>query len=206
MNELNFISILKTIQAVINSEPGLNEDDSIVDNRLSIIKRKVDETEDKNDFFYYLLIKVIGMNLWKIYNRDFRKYIGLVLDENCKLIPQKYGKIFTKNDTTNLREAELDFLKSLFEYVCDILENNKDIMLDVTTLINLLDRDPGAIEEYYYRPFNFSRIAKIIKENQTLEKSNVSLEDTYQIMYQTYQYDNEDVFGNLIPPEQLKKS
>lgn len=206
MNELNFISILKTIQAVINSEPGLNEDDSIVDNRLSIIKHIVDETEDKNDFFYYLLIKVIGMNLRKIYNRDFRKYIGLVLDENCKLIPQKYGKIFTKNDTTNLREAELDFLKSLFEYICDILENNKDIMLDVTTLINLLDRDPGAIEEYYYRPFNFSRIAKIIKENQTLEKSNVSLEDTYQIMYQTYQYDNEDVFGNLIPPEQLKKS
>lgn len=71
MNELSIMDTLKIIQSAINSDPGLN-DDSIVDNRLNIIKRKVDEIANKNDFFYFLIIKSIGMNLGEIYNREHR--------------------------------------------------------------------------------------------------------------------------------------
>lgn len=58
MDALDIMDILNSIQAIINSQPGVNSDNSIVDNRLSIIKRKVDEFENKNDFFYSLLIKL----------------------------------------------------------------------------------------------------------------------------------------------------
>lgn len=51
MDALNIMDTLKSINIVISSHPGLNFDGSIVDNRLSIIKRKVDEFKDKNDFF-----------------------------------------------------------------------------------------------------------------------------------------------------------
>lgn len=137
--------------------------------------------------------------------------MGIVLDENCQLIPQEYGRIHNDNDIANLHQADIDLSKSLFEYVCDILENNKDIMLDVETLKYLLDRDSKlsdlAIEGHYeYRTFNYSRLAKIIKENQTLEKSNICIEDIYQVLIQTFQLNNEDVFGNLVTPLEFKRN
>lgn len=216
MDALSIMDILKSIQVIINSQPGLNADGSIVDNRLSIIKRKVDEFEDKNNFFYYLLIKLISMKLSEIYNREFRNWIGLVLSENEELIPQPLSNInnFISSHLDYIdaiQQADRDFSINLFEYVCDILENNKGIVLDVETLIRLLDRDPKLLSStlegaYCYRPYNFSRIAKIMKENQTLEKSNISLDDIYQILIQTFQLNNEDVFGNLVKPEEFKKN
>lgn len=135
----------------------------------------------------------------------------MVLDENGKLIPQEYGRHLTDNDIDNLHQADLYFSKSLFEYVCDILENNKEIILDSETLKYLLDRDPkptsSAIEGHYdYRTFNYNRLTKIIKENQTLKKSNISLDNIYQILIQTFQLNNEDVFRTLVTPEEFNKN
>lgn len=215
MDTSNIMDILKNIQAIIKSQPGLNVDCSIIDNRLNIIKQKVYEFENKNDFFYSMLIKLIGISLGEIYNRKFRNWIGLVLDKNEERIPQRTDIIFSRyniSDTIDkIEQADRDFSVKLFEYVCDILENNKDIMLDVETLTSLLDRDPNLYSStleghYYYRLYNFSKLAKIIKANKTLEKSNISLDDVYQILIQTFQLNNEDVFVNLVKPEEFKKN
>ncbi len=211
---LKITSILKSIQAVISSQPGLTADGYKVDNRLSIIKRKVNEYGCKDDFFYYLLIKLISMNLSKIYNRKFSDWIGLVLSENEELIPQPLSNInnfisSNFNYIDAIQQADCEFSINLFEYVCDILESNRDIMLDAETLIRLLDRrfelSSSNLEGQHYQTYNFSRLAKIMKENHTLEKSNISLDDTYQILMQTNQFNNEDVFGFLVNSEEFKK-
>lgn len=83
-------------------------------------------------------------------------------------------------------------------------------MLDAEKLISLLDRDPklssSTLDGHYYRSYNFNRLAKIMKENKTLEKSNISLDDVYQILIQTFQLNNEEVFGVLVKPEEFKQS
>lgn len=215
MDSLNLMDKVKKIQSVLNSQPGLSVDGTVVDNRLNIIKRIVNEYEDKNDFFYSLLIQIIGINLGEIYNREFRKWVGFVLDENSELIPQRTDIIFSHSNLSHtidkIEQADRDFSVKLFEYVCDILENNKDIMLDVETLINLLDRDPQPSSstskgDYYYRSYNFRRLAKILKDNKTLEKSNISLDVLYQILIQTFQLNNEYVFGYLVKSEEFKQN
>ncbi len=214
MNAIKISSTLKSIQGVIYSQPGLTEDGYKIDNRLKIIKRKVNEFEYKGDFFYYLLIKLISLSLSEIYNRKFRSWMGLALSENEELIPQpliNLNNFISKhfNYIDAIEQADRDFAINLFEYVCDILENNSGIMLDVETLIKLLDRStelPSSnLEGQYYQTYNFSRLAKILKDNQTLEKSNISLDDTYLILMQTCQFNNEDVFGVLVNSEEFKK-
>lgn len=82
-------------------------------------------------------------------------------------------------------------------------------MLDAETLIRLLDcrseLSSSTLEGQYHQTFNFSRLARIMKDNRTLEKSNIDLDSVYQILMQTYQFDNEEVFGVLVNSEEFKK-
>lgn len=109
-----------------------------------------------------------------------------------------------KNSNTTLSEE-------LFNYICKILEKNKNIELDIETLKILLNRNPKlfeliAEEDYLFRTFNFEWLANILKCNDTLKKSGIKTENTYQLLIDTYQINNSDVFSKLITTEQFKES
>ncbi len=61
-------------------------------------------------------------------------------------------------------------------------------------------------KSYLYRRFDYKRLIKIINKNQTIEKSKISLEEIYQLLLDTYQIDNEDVFCELVKPEQFNQN
>ena len=111
----------------------------------------------------------------------------------------------------NLKKANEKLSKNLFEYVCSILEANKDIKVDIKTLKRLLNRNPKLFslfieKTYLYRDFNYKKLVKIMNENGTLEKSNINIDDIYQILFDTCQLNNQDVFCGLVSPEQFSQN
>ena len=74
---------------------------------------------------------------------------------------------FTSWDTINFAHKNRELAEQLFNYVCNLLENNENIKLDIETLKRLLNRNPKPLyfsieEDYVYRPFDFKRLAIIL--------------------------------------------
>lgn len=220
--------ILESIKEILESEANLlvnNPDDikklvkrdnnvvkKVVDNRFELVKQLIDSMDDKNDTFYAVLIQIVSTYINQLYDRniDFCN-----VEINSSSFSEELDSLdtihFNSNDSYILSKANRELSEQLFDYVCSILESNKNITLDVETLKRLLNRNPKLFslsveEDYLYRPFDFNRLTKIINENQMLEKSNISIEEVYQLLLDTCQLNNDDVFSSLVKPEQFNQN
>ena len=164
--------------------------------------------ENKDDAFYSGLIKLISIYVDKLYDSKVDNPPVLVFNIDGELIPQNQERL-SHWDKYYLSGANCDFSKNLFLYVCDILKANPNIKLDLDTLRKLLNRSPKlftlSIEtDFISRSLDFKNLSKIMHENQTLKKSGLSIDDIYQLLIDTYQLDNEDVFGTLVERDDFK--
>lgn len=203
---------LEMIKKYLDSEAGIAQDfkgkERIIDNRFELIKNQVCSIENKDDAFYSGLIKLISIYVDKLYDSKVDNPPVLVFNIDGELIPQNQERL-SHWDKYYLSDANHDFSKNLFLYVCDILKANPNIKLDLDTLRRLLNRSPKlftlSIEtDFISRSLNFKNLAKIMHENQTLKKSGLSIDDIYQLLIDTYQLDNEDVFGTLVERDDFK--
>lgn len=205
---------MENIKKILDSDAGLLVDNTdggkkVVDNRFELLKQNVDLVEDKDDNFYSELIGLISSYLSKFYDSEIDDFPMTVLDEKGELVSQDYDEL-TRGDIFLLRRVNRELSQNLFKYVCEMLEK-KDIKLDIETLKRLLNRNPKLFsltvdKSYLYRLFDFHKLAKIMKENQTLKKSNININDFYQLLIDTCQIDNDEVFGCLIEPEEFKEN
>lgn len=207
---------LEKIKIYLDSQAGLivsqtdETEKNVVDNRIKLIEKEISLIENKDDEFYSELIKLISVYIDKLYETEINDFPNIVFDINGKLIPQNYN-ILNANDKYHLKRANRDFSVILFNYVCNILENNKDIKLDIETIKRILNRNPKpfgfSVEEIYLcRNFNFEKLVKIMSDNQTLKKSNINIDTIYQILIDAYQIDNGEIFRNLVNPDEFKEN
>lgn len=211
------MSSLESIKKVLDSDAGLivedmsqPDDKKVVDNRFSLIKQNVELVENKDDNYYAELIKLIGNYIDQLYDKNVEDFPGIVLDENGEIATQDYDEL-NSIDMFNLTKANKELSEKLFEYVCSILESNKDVKLDIETLKRLLNRNPKLFtlsvdKSYLYRTFDYKKLVKLINKNQILEKSNISIDNVYQLLLDTCQINNNDVFGGLVKPEQFSQN
>ena len=211
------MNYLETIKRILDSDAGLIIEDmsqstnkKVIDNRLGLIKQIVNQADNKDDKFYTRLIKLISYYINKLYNEKVEDFPSIVYDGKFKKVEQKYDEL-NLNDMFNLKKANEELSEKLFEYVCSILEANKDIKVDIKTLKRLLNRNPklfslSAERTYIYRDSNYKKLVKIMNENGTLEKSNINIDDIYQILFDTCQLNNQDVFCGLVSPEQFSQN
>lgn len=218
--------ILNKVKEILESEASLlveNADDvvnlskkdntsekKIVDNRFELITKLLDSVESKDETFYGKLIETIAIYIDQLYDRNVNHCnIAIVSsDEGLDFVDTIH---FNSWDTVNFTLKNRELAVQLFNYVCNLLENNENIKLDIETLKRLLNRNPKPLsfsieEDYVNRPFDFKRLAIILKKNQTLEKSNIGIEDTYQLLLDTCELNNEEVFISLVKPEQYTQN
>ena len=125
---------LEKIKIYLDSQAGLivsqtdETEKNVVDNRIKLIEKEISLIENKDDEFYSELIKLISVYIDKLYETEINDFPNVVFATNGKLIPQNYD-ILKRSDIFNLRRANRDFCESLFNFVCNILENNKDVKL-----------------------------------------------------------------------------
>ena len=218
---------LTSIKEILESEANLlvNLDDvkklskrdnniikKVVDNRFELVKKSIDSIDDKSDMFYAKLIQIISTYINQLYDRkiDFCN-VKINSSSFSKELDSLDTKYFNSKDSVILAKANRELSKQLFDYICYILENNKDIKLDIETLKCLLNRNSKLFtlsveKSYLYRPFDYKKFAKIINKNETIEKSKISLDEIYQLLLDTYQIDNDSVFSELVKPEQFNQN
>ena len=207
---------MENIKNILNSAPELlvkgNKADikvELVDDRFEHLKQEINSLENKDDVFYAELVKLISSSFDELYNGEIKVLI-IIDKDNILTTPNDYNNICSRYDI-KISRANKDFATNMFDYICDILEKNKNIKLDKETLTKLLNRNPELFtlttepDDYLYRLFDFKRISKILNKNQTLKKSNISTDEVYQLLIDTCQIDNQGVFGNLVSPEEFKE-
>ncbi len=156
------------------------------------------------------MIEVIGVYIEKLYEREINYYnIKVVcVDDEFDFVDAVH---FNSWDTVGFKKYNRDLAEQLFYYVCSVLEKNEKIILDIDALKRLLNRklQPFYLsveKDYIGRSFDFRRLAIIIKKNGMLEKANLKVEDIYQLLIDTDQIDNEEVFVSLVGAEQYSQS
>lgn len=108
--------------------------------------------------------------------------------------------------------ANINLSNALFAYIGKLIQENPDITLSYDTLRVLLDTQPApfydSIENLYYskRQYNFQSLAEILKQNNTLKKSGLSIEDTYQLLIDTHQIHKPEMWLALLTPEEVQSS
>lgn len=221
-------NILESIKKTLESEANLvveNPDDLfkkekekikiqiiVSDSRFELIKQSVDSIKDKSDAFYAELIQIISIYIDKLYDRKRKIEFSnvLTMDANGETILLD-STFFNSHVEFLLQEANRDLSKQLFSYLCDILQNNKELTLSIETIKRLLNRNPQLFtlsveESYISRTFNYGKLVKILNKNQTLKKSNININDVYQILIDTFQINNDEVFGNIVKPKEFKEN
>lgn len=210
---------MENIRNILNSEPKLlvggNKADikvELTDNRFELLKQNVNLLKNKDDEFYAGLIKLISGSFDELYDGEIKDFSKIIIDkDNILTSLDDYNNISSRYDF-KISRVNKDFATNMFNYICDILEKNKNIKLDKETLTKLLNRNPELFtlttepDDYLYRLFDFERISKILNKNQTLKKSNISIDEVYQLLIDTCQIDNQGVFGNLVSPEEFKEN
>ena len=133
------MNYLANIKRILDSDAGLIIEDmsqpdikKVVDNRFSLIKQSVERVENKDDNFYTELVKLISNYINELCDKKIEDFPIIVFDENSEEIAQEYDEL-NSSDMLNLTHANKELSKKLFEYVCSILEVNKDVKLDIET-------------------------------------------------------------------------
>ncbi len=195
---------LKKIKDILESDAEIISDEEIIDNRMYLIKHYIDKIKNIDDNFYMELIKLISNHLNELCDKF--TYYKKTYDKSCNLINTNYN--IDNEIRYSLDSENKNFAKILFNYVCNILTNNKFIKLDKNNLKNLLNRRPkySDLDLCHYRPFDFEYLINIINENKLLEKASINTDLLYQILLDTYQINNEYAFVNLISHEEFTKN
>lgn len=200
------MSNIEIIKKVLESNAGFNNENKVIDNRLYLIKKYIQEEKNKDKEFYQKLLFLIGTHINELYIKEINE-TNIVLNKDNTEAPKRNSKL-SYNDKYELKIANKNLSKALFDYVCDLLENNKNIELDYETLKILLNRNPKEFslstgKEYLYRTLDYPRLAKIIKENGILKDfSNYAI---YQLLKDSFQINNRDVFKILVDKETYEK-
>ena len=215
---MNMKKLLKSINEILESEAGLSqmnlkEDErveNIVDNRYDLLCKEIESYKDKNNEFYTRLISILSEYINKLYDRRIESDCRDVFDKDFNIIEQNYEEydFYVK---FNIERQNKELCSKLFDYICNLLRSNTDVKLSVDILKQLLNRNPKLFDlsvdkDYIYRNFDYKRLCNILRENNTLDKSNISINETYQLLVDTYQLNNYGVFGTLISKEQFKKN
>ena len=214
-------NLFKHIDEIIKSAPPLTidingngklpplklDDDERKDHRIELIKEEVNQFKEKDNNFYTELIKLMASYLGELYDYEIEMEYT-VLDENDNQI--EYIQDIIEEYKSRFHSRNRTLSKNLYNYICDILKENKEIKLDIELLKKLFNIDPKPSTlysngGYYERDFDFKRLASILKENETLEKSNIGINDIYQLLLDSYQIAHEDIFTALVTPENFNK-
>ena len=195
---------LEKIKDILESDAEVISNEDIIDNRMYLIKHYIDKINNIDDNFYIELIKLISNHINELC--DEFTYYKKTYDKKGNLINTNYN--IDNKIMYSLHSENKKFAKILFNYVCNILTNNKFIKLDKNTLKNLLNRRPkySDLDLCHYRPFDFEYLINIINENKLLEKASIDTDSLYQILLDTYQINNEYAFVNLISHEEFTKN
>lgn len=202
------------IKNVLKSSPFLIIDKEgyprTEDNRITCVKRLISNDKKKNTQYYNELLKVLAYYVNEIYDRDILYASSIAYNKNGEAYEQEWEEL-NSFSIRKIIPANHQFAIELFNYICDILEENPDVTLDTETLIHLLNRNPKLFEltvdqSYLYRLFNFERLASILEKNDTIKKSNISLDNIYDILIKTCQINNEEIFKKLVNSEQFKSN
>lgn len=206
---------METIKKILENKNGLLIEDyttgkrKVEDKRFELFSEYINTQNQKDNKYYEELVKVLS-NYLSLYDSEitFTDYPITAVDENGKTQFECYDTL-QSSDINALSNVNRSLAKNVFEEICTILRENKDIKLDAETLTKLLDRKPKVFpysveKSYLTRPFNFKKLIDIITTNQILQNSNISIEEIYQILIDTCQIDNEDVFSGLVTKDQFK--
>lgn len=213
--------IITRLKDILESEASLvvenvsvlsQEDDigkTIQDDRFKKIKDLVAQFENKDDNFYSELIKVFSDYIDKLFARRADSLNVILNDSNGKQSNLQFDR-FNNYIAYKMKSANEEFGKKLFDYVCDMLQEHPDITLDADTLKKLLNRNPQVFtysidRECYYRSLDFQRLANILKSNGTLKKSGMNVSQVYQLLIDTFQLTDENVFITLVTPKQFNE-
>lgn len=198
--------VLNKIEEILESDIFVSTNNEIIDNRLSLITKEIESFKNKDNYFYLELIKVLA----KIFEEK----------ENSNIFQDKHdgndNNIIYLDDRNKLTRLDLlhqnnIFKKNVFLYICTILKENKDIVIDYETLKKLFNCQPTKMSmlpynEYLKNSFCYKKLAIILDENQTLKKSNITIDQIYQLLIDTYQIDEKDVFIHLISGDDFKNN
>ncbi len=218
--------ILNKVKEILESEASLlveNAEDvvnlsrkdntskkKIVDNRFELITKLLDSIENKDEAFYAKLIEIVAIYIDQLYDREVN-HCNIAIISSDEELDFADTIHFNSWNTINFAHKNRELAERLFNYVCNLLEDNESIKLGIETLKRLLNRNPKPLylsieDDYIDRPFDFERLAIILKKNQTLGKSNIEIETIYQLLLDTCQLSNEDVFINLVSLEQYTQN
>lgn len=216
--------ILERVEAILKSEASLiivNPADAkkislrgnrvekkAEDNRFELLKQTIESMTNVDDKFYSKIIQIVATYINLLYDREIDFGIVKVVNIADVFMESIY---FNDSDSFVLKSANRELAGQVFEYVCCILENNKDITLNFETFNGLLNRNPRLFTltveaSFIDRPFDFVRLARIISKQQMLKKSNITIDEIYQLLIDTCQIDKEDVFRSLVDPDEYKRN
>lgn len=204
------LSIVNNEEASKLSKKNNSVEKRALDDRFEQITQVVESFKNKDDSFYERLVQLISDYIDKLYDREIDFCKVNIANED---IDESYLEtiFFNSGDSFVLKKANKKLSEKLFNYVCGILENNKDIKLSLDTLKKLFNRKPTRLsysieDDYLYRTLNFERLSEILRENGTLKKSNISIDEVYQLLLDTCELNNEEVFKNLVSSEQYSEN
>ena len=159
----------------------------IEDNRFHNIRQLVKQIEQKNNKNYRKLIELISDYIGQIYDKeDFDN-----------------GTVCSNYYNYKQKKANDDFANQLFDYICKILKTNPDITLSVEAIENLLRIQQNIISDKLSSPESEIDLINILIKNKTLEKSNISTYQTYQILMKSDRISDQYALPYLITPEQF---
>ena len=205
--------ILYSQAGELSIESDKEQKGKIIDNRYNLIKENVDLIENKDNNFYTQLIKLLSEYIDEVYvpfilyffNKNGKSIYNGLSDGTYQSY-EDWHRYYENEE--KLHNINCDLAHKLFEYICNILENNKDVTLDIETLSRLLNRKTQKLRqgpEYpsrTYRTYNFQKLVKIIKDNQMLEKMNITTDDKYQMIIDSYQII--DIITEIISPKEFQ--
>lgn len=206
---------MKNIKKILESDAGLisKKDGSnnieVVDNRLYLLNQEVQLRENKDNSFYENLVELLSDYMTTLYDGKYGEIPRVVFDKNGEKLDCD-NRVLSDAEFTKLSIANKECADKLFNYIYAILKKEIDVKINIDTLTKLLNRNPKlfnltAEKSYLYRSCNFEKMAKLLMENETLTKSNISEEEIYKLLIDTCQLDNEQVFKALVSKEQFKK-
>ena len=170
--------------------PNLKTIIKIEDNRFHNIRQLVKQIEQKNNENYRKLIELISDYIGQIYDKkDFDN-----------------GTVCSNYYNNKQEDANYDFAERLFNYICKVLKTNPNIKLSVKAIENLLRIQQNIISDKLSSPESEINLINILIKNKTLEKSNISTYQKYQILMKSDRISDQYALPYLITPKQFNEN